>query len=535
MLRRIVLGFGLTATAMIAGCAPPLPAEQGDDGGDGEAETGPVEELETPAFVDPGSGVLPVRADSRLSANLGVIEIILGQTHLTIDGRPVVLAGERTDAAALDLETAEVRFDGAMVAISHQLGLLVQGTAGLVTSAEVVVSVDPSEPLENGLLLTLDEEPTTPATRVSYVPGPMGYFALVDVDGADASLRIVTVQDADANTDVVRSMALPSVHAPDGAGPTNRAPIATRSWTVGEGEDAATFVRAVWTEGADRQRLVTRVLDLGDASASSVETVLTTGHPALGINEWARFDHAVFSARNLVVDTRFAPDVEADGPGSRGVIVMAWDLEEDGPGTPQRLTPNPLRDLSDLATTVDLVALRAGRPANSIAARFDQATPTLLREDPLTGTLGFDGQASLLDLPNVTGTDLHLATVLGSMGSRTVATYGPERFEVLLIDASATKRGEIANQTGMADLDPANISGEVAATALAGYPIFIVPRGQMETVALYSDGVVVRREPLGISCDEVAISAGITENVDGKAALVCIRDDEATFGSLAIQ
>lgn len=518
----------------ICACAPAPPGQAEDDAGEEAGETGPVEEYETPAFVDPGSGVLPIRADSRLAANLGVIEVILGQTHLTIDGRPVVLAGERTDTAALDLETAELRFDGAMVAISHELGLLVQGTAGLVTSAEVIVSVDPSPALENGLLVTLDEEQATTATEVSYVPGPIGHFAFVDPDGADAALRIMTVDGGEADTATIRSTSLTAAYAPAEAGPTNRAPVATRLYTEGEGEEAQQFVRAVWTQGPGKQQLATRVLDLGDASSTAVETFLTTEHPSLGVNEWARFDHPVLSANNLLVATRFAPDVETSGPGSRGIMVVPWPTHATSPGTPQRLAPNPLRDVSNLSTVVDLVALRAGRPANAIAARFDQATPTLVIEDPLTGSVGFDGADPLLDLPNITGDDLQLATVLGSLGSRTLATFGPDRFEVVLVDASASLRGEIANQIGADDLDPATISGAVGATSLAGYPVFLVPRGEMEMVAVYSDGVAVQRVSLGISCDQAAVSAGLTENVEGKAALVCIQGDQARMGTIEL-
>lgn len=526
---RLALAWLLALSSTLACGGDDGQAEGGSDDGTSDTTGDPPPR---PIFSEPASGRLSLVATRTEDLTLAVQNIEPGRTELVVDDRSFGSLPNGSSEGSLQGDTLTLHLRGSMVSGKHRILLR--------TSSQVE-----SEIVEVEITAELEVSPVAPAP----VPTPLaGTRVLAFGDGTDALLLVLDAHELGPRLHLVargesgwdlagartvaasglvlgaQERALPAAalrydHTPTDPG---RVRVAFRAGPAGDRIDLLDLPWDAATPPIGVEYEPQATLTVADALA---------GRPA----EWAQLGRPWLVA-DLVLAELWAPlDVEAARPGDRALVWSRVHPEGLGIDAAQRISVHAdLVDLDRLGPALDRASAEANGPS-IFTIRADQHQALVLEHDPTGGVRvrpsvldGRDHTFSFVDLP--------LATVVGALGSRSVAgiTASPSgRARVALMD----DLGENGQQDTSLDDDELpsfdQVTGELAPTNVGGLAVFLVPYGpDLPVHAIYSAGANVRVTPLPeLRCDSVA--AAPTPDPGGEVPLACALDGMVQLGTLS--
>ena len=481
----------------------------------------------TPAFVDPASGRLEVRADQREPIELRVRAVFPGQTVLLIDGQSVGTLHPANAIGHLEDNRLTLNLDGALTTGVHGLTLFTPGDGVGPSSSPIAIDVKagPARELEYALGLEVADGVEALAATTA---GPPSVFWIEN--GADEpTLAVAPIGTGETPFDLSAPWRVPL------PGYLIRPEQAPRI-AVQRDENG---LRVAWPVGASADRIDWAAWTFDDLAVPLASgTALLRTDPAFEPFEYVELGAPFVAADALVVEVVAMKDSEAARPGDRRLARLRWADMEAGPAELHLVADTRGEDLDAVGPLLDLrrvVDESAAEARADLVTRLSGSWARRLTIDGTTGLIGVDGGEARRHTSTLPFGELQLAAVAGALGSRTsLAVGGSEMvavFEATFASRSTTDRLSLPLFPGERRMAP-------SPALLGGCPIFGVARGSERGIAVFTtDGVTVQLTELATTCDQLVFAptaiGNSTDDTDThRLPALCLQGARVFLGEL---
>jgi hypothetical protein len=526
---RLVLAIGFAALA----CRPP--GGDGEDTGDGEADTGTTGDLDSvpaPAFLNPALGDFTIVSTQYVPKDIVVQRITLGNTQLLIDGQAAGTLGPGSSLGELTGDRLRIFLHGALTLGTHTLQLASHAADGPRFSTELTMNV--TAPTTRPPQVRAEIEPEPRDVGDALILSGSGSDALLGVltAGPTPELRLYRVVDGAWPAAPLAETALPG-YTPKAMSFTPG--VTARALPPTPGNEAYAL-RLAYSRGVPGDAILTRDLTVdSEPSFGPLQTAVDLSADLFRDAEFAALGRPFLLGDALLAEFLAADDAETAHPGDRGLVHVRRTSDRTAWSVPERVpTPDPI-DLDAIGPALSLPQLTLG---GALSVRMGQRLAGLL-------TLS-DAGAALISVPDdnfdlLPGAPALLTTITSNLGARTVAAIGPDRKLAVAFLGTGGRPRNSGQVLGADDLPAASVTAPPAAGVVLGYSAFLVPYGDAAPVhVVLGDGssvfVAELVDPEPLHCRAVALLPSLAGNTDEPALpLACLQADGLRVGHLTTE